>query len=878
MCNFFLWVVTNGGKDEFIAKQPDSTTQKSERTMATNPKNIFPYMACLLGLFLWLPFMAQAQVFEISGRISDAESREALAFVNILVNKAQKGTTTRIDGSFYFKSETPIQTLSLSYVGYEPLEIDLSAYLESNPKEKPRQLNLFMFSKITALREVEVVSGENPAHRIIRLAADNRKKHDPEQIPSFTFTSYNKFLVGGFSDRDVMKVREKKEGGKRISEDDLKFIEFFSDKHIFLSESVTERKYLFPNRYQDKVIANRVSGMQNPLFAILVTSFNSLGFHSEFVTIFAEAYLNPIAQGSIRKYYFALEQTLVNTQQDTTFIISFEPIKAEEAGLKGVLYINSQGYALEKVIASTTEDSFKVRMQQSYARVEGGTWFPTELYTEVTMPELVNGVESEQLAIGRSYLSDIRINPQEDGKPLLRGRDFGRDVLVYHELANKRDEAFWEPYRLEEFDQVDQITYETWDSLGTQVLKLDRLMRTVGILADGKVPLSVVDLDLNRVLQFNQYEGIRLGLGFHTSEKVSRLFNIGGYGAWGFKDKSFKYGGDVNLFLSKKNNLTFTAAYAVDVAESGGMQFYKDRFSPLAALMSGTNPPVSSSFYRRVLVENMDSITAKSVSLQFFTLKYLDVQTSLAQIEKRATSGYQFIPEGDNALPTNQFQFAEFRLSMRYAFREKYINSLGRQFSQGTKYPVVWLNFYKGFDQWMGGQFAYEKVDYQVAKTFNWRPFLTTRISMVGGHVVRGSLPYTDLFNMLGTRRDGTSWLEVDVPLTFQTMGLNEFLASDFVALFMEQTLGRVVVWSKKSEPTFALAHNMGVGRLNNPAQHTGYAFSTMEQGYMESGMVVRNIIKLRFGGYGIGVFYRYGPYAFDKPADNLVFKLSVGN
>jgi hypothetical protein len=53
-----------------------------------------------------------------------------------------------------------------------------------------------------------------------------------------------------------------------------------------------------------------------------------------------------------------------------------------------------------------------------------------------------------------------------------------------------------------------------------------------------------------------------------------------------------------------------------------------------------------------------------------------------------------------------------------------------------------------------------------------------------------------------------------------------------------------------------------------------------MEKGFWESGLELANLIKFNSGfnaqGWGIGVFYRYGPYALPESGDNFRFTLSL--
>jgi hypothetical protein len=49
-----------------------------------------------------------------------------------------------------------------------------------------------------------------------------------------------------------------------------------------------------------------------------------------------------------------------------------------------------------------------------------------------------------------------------------------------------------------------------------------------------------------------------------------------------------------------------------------------------------------------------------------------------------------------------------------------------------------------------------------------------------------------------------------------------------------------------------------------------------MSKGFMESGLIANDLLKLNFMTYGAGVFYRYGHYAEPDELDNFQFKLSM--
>ena len=79
---------------------------------------------CVIWLLLLLCSSTLAQ-FTFKGKVLDGKSKQPLAFVNILTDR-NYGATTDIDGNFVFNIKSPIQSIKLSYVGYESKEIQLS--------------------------------------------------------------------------------------------------------------------------------------------------------------------------------------------------------------------------------------------------------------------------------------------------------------------------------------------------------------------------------------------------------------------------------------------------------------------------------------------------------------------------------------------------------------------------------------------------------------------------------------------------------------------------------------------------------------------------------------------------------------------------------
>ena len=110
----------------------------------------------------------------------------------------------------------------------------------------------------------------------------------------------------------------------------------------------------------------------------------------------------------------------------------------------------------------------------------------------------------------------------------------------------------------------------------------------------------------------------------------------------------------------------------------------------------------------------------------------------------------------------------------------------------------------------------------------------------------------------------------------FETMTMNEFSNSSFISGFFRHDFGSFFK-IKKFSPRFVLIQNTLFGRMNeiNLQNQRGISFKQADKGYFESGLQINNLLAVKSGGYGIGIYYRSGYYAFSDWRLNLALKLS---
>ncbi|MCW3083399.1 MAG: hypothetical protein JWP12_765 [Bacteroidetes bacterium] len=807
-------------------------------------KIFFVRYRILLIFFCLISAKIVAQ-FTLEGKVVDAGNKQALAFVNIGITGQAGGASTDIDGKFKLTSTQPFTQIVFTYVGYESITYTIG---------RDKNVLIRMQKKAYDLNAVEILPGENPAHRIIKLATKNRDKNNPDKISSYVCNTYSKTYYDLVPNTD--------EAGSRadsLKADSLKsrLKIFIESAHVLMMESVTERKFLYPENTKETVLATKVSGFKDPSFSTSATDLQPFSFYDDYFKILGKDYLNPITGGSTSRYLFILQDTLFQGN-DSVFIISFRPMKGKNFdGLEGVLYINSNGYAIQNVIASPYDKGLiEIKIQQQYAFVAGKQWFPEQLNYELHYKKYPSKLMGMRLT-GKSYITNVQLDVP------LKKREFDEKTIVMADDAAHKGDDYWKTHRIDSLDIKEQKTYKVIDSLGKRE-HFDRVLNVVEALTTLQIPVSIISIDLNKIIGINDYEVIRGGIGLHTNNKLSKRFDVGGYIGYGYKDSTVKYGFDAQVnFKKDSKDYYLKALYSKDLAESGKAQYFYTK----------------NNYTRNTMTFRMDYIEQKEVSVNFRALNYLTMNVAYNESFRIPRYDYIFLPNRNDSTETSiGFRSAELRIKGRYAYKEQFVQSFGQMLSDGTKYPVVYFAYSKGLKGI--SQFAnydYNKVSLGIEKTFLIKNLGKTKILVEGGYL-KGNVPYPYLFNGNGSNAQG-NYLYIEN--TFQTMGLYEFVSDRYVNLFFSHNFGSLLFKRPKFQPQFMIFTNVGYGSLTHPEQHKNIEFKTMEKGFYESGLLINNVLRLNYYniiylGLGGGAFMRYGPYADAQPEKNLAYKLSL--
>ena len=789
----------------------------------------------------------------IDGIVVDDKTNERLAFVNIVINEdGTLGTTTDIDGSFSITTKKEIDKLTFSFVGYEKKTIDIEVGQENiSVRLKPQHIYL---------SEVVIDGSNDPANRIIDSVFKYRDSNNPKSLDSYYYKIYDNMVFTLDSTSPLIDEEMRSE----LRKNDL-----------IVTETVSEQYYRKPNKSKKNILANRFSGMKEPMFVYILENIQSVGLYDDLVSIDEKKYVNPISRGSKNKYIFVLESAFKNESNDSIFTISFRPYRNTNFNaMSGTMTINSDNWAIQNIKArpAKKDGMLNIEIQQLYEKVDDKHWFPKQLNTtistfdsnDITIDTIAHANDTlgayisvslngsmtasfPMIGIGKSYITDIEINKDIDRK-IFDNADFSVDVN-----ATNADDVI----RVYRYDTLSaerlEATYRFVDSIFDDAnIDFDKITNAMVSVIDNEIPIKFVNLNMNNIMDYNIGNGWKFGLGFKTNEKMSRFVSVGAFGNYWFKAKEFNYGGDLdfNILPSKDMRLKFHAAHEFERLGNYGFEEKKSVLDP--------------SNYKHFYVKSTSLNNTVSAEYSTYFNKHLKGFVRFEVADKKVFDNSHILNFSDSQL----YRLSTLDFKLRIAFKERFIRSAHGLRSGGNANPVIWISYQKNLKGVFGSRYNFDKVELQFKGRKEFKYLGVTSVTAQAGYI-HGIAPATELFNIEGS---GADKFDVYSPESFNTMQPDEFFCDRFAALYFSHNFKNLLFDFKKFHPEIIVVTNVAFGDNNIDSNIS----KDLSKGYYESGIIVDNIIRILYMKLGFGTFYRYGPYSYDNAWDNFVFKMNL--
>ncbi len=806
----------------------------------------FAFSKSILLLTFCLPaLLLRSQT--LKGTIIDADTREPIPFTAVIINNSNNGTTADLDGNFLLRLPGETGWLTLQAIGYHTSTVAVSGLDLSKNNTIPLHHNSI------GLSEIVVSPGLNPAITLIAAVIKNKPKFDIKNLPHYICNTYSKTYLT-FSDQY---------GNEHTPQQDSSHdARLLKNSYLFFMESVTEKKYKYKNISQEKVTASRVSGFKSAPFGAFASQLQSFTFYDNNLELLGIRYVNPLSKGTFKRYRFEISDTIL-TGTDTTILVRFYPKKnVRFSALKGTLYIYKNQLVLSNVLAEPAgipKNSNGIKIQQLYQKMDSVHWFPKQANTEILFNGMSNAKDTSRplsviKGVSRLYVRDANV----DTAFKIRNRS----LASYNgEGFDRKNEAYWNSKREDTLSLKERKTYQLLDSIGKKI-NLDKKLKWFDALSTGRFQVGYATIDLKRIIRVNDYEQLRLGAGLSTSNKLARFFSVGAYGGYGFGDKAWKYGGHLQVNFNYPQTAYFLTEAASEVVETAGVDFLQEHTDFL-----------STEKIRNLLISKMDKINYAKASLNLPVFNFIKT-SAYVQVQQRSSPfGYAIARDGLLLNERRQFTFNEAGLQLKIWPGEKFTEAMGHLVSMGSRWPVFFINVARGLTNQLfnyTGDFDYTKIDLRIDHTLHFKVKGFVAWQLQAGKVI-GSVPYSIQYNNKSSRSD--RYL-VTAEKTFETMYLNEFISTQYAALFLCYNTGMLLPPNDFLNPELELVHNYGIGTLDNRQNLTNIELNEMSKGYSEAGLRLKGIYRSSFSALGAGIYYRYGNYASENQKRNFVYKL----
>jgi hypothetical protein len=767
-------------------------------------------------------------------QLLDASTGMPVAFANVVFDRQGKGTMSDINGFFEVDNDAVGDSVFIRCLGYRPQAI--------GKKDLAGLVSILLSPSNYELSPVDVYPGVNPALAIMVQVVRNIPVNNPDLTSDYQCNIYHK-MVFRYLVNDSLRYAGSISPRLAASMD---------DHYLLLMESLSEKRHKVPGTSSEQVISSRVSGFTDASLAMLPVQIQPFVFYQKYVKLLDDDYLNPVSEQGIDQYFFQLEDTVTDAHGDTLYYISFVPKhRSNINGLKGSLHVHAPTWAIKSVSATAekTGGSLWLTIRQNYSQVNGVQWFPEQLESSLVIipkrfsPQMPYPIVAE----GKSYVTSVNLAPDFTAK------DFSMFALT--DKSQSTNAPSIDGFRYVPLSAKDSATYLKIDSIGRQ-RNLDNLLALQRNLLDGYIPIGVVKLDYRKLFDYTSFEGFKLGIGLWTSEKVSDVWSTGGYFVHGFSTHQNNYGLGAKLFVSERLESSLNLNWRDEFAEVGAFSFV-DGFK--------LRSPES---FRKFLSETMDRRKELLFSAESRIAKGLKGRINALYNESEPVANYAFF--NDNTIVAPAYSGAEVSVNLRYQPNESLALSSMGVYSEGSPWPVMWLNVAYG----RGNEavaFDYSKVEMQVEHPFKLSSAQALLLRLVGGGAW-GDGPPSLLYSAFGTYKG----LGVDIPHAFATMRMNEFAANRFVIASLAYTYAFNLNSKTKFKPLLELSSKAGWADFNPSGMLNNYNVLSFGKGYYESGASVKRLLGSQFVRYGVGCYYRYGPYSFTNWQQNLTMVVCV--
>jgi len=722
---------------------------------------------CIFLIFLALSSFSQTI---ITGKISDAETGEALPFITIVLKGTNHGTSTDFEGFYKINTMAQVDSIVAKSVGYKRVAKAIKIGVD-------QEINFVLESNMNSLKEVVIRPGLNKALRIVRNAQDNRKKYNIEKLDQYEYESFTKVQIAvdniteKFKKKKLYKTMEALFDTISTLRADSAAIPVLP---VFVSETLSDF-YFNKNPYRTKEIikAARYRGVgieeDSKVSQVLGSSFQNYNFYENSLYIFDKDFISPISGLSISYYNYALVDSM-DISNKKTYKIRVWPKNKGDLVFTGYIWIQDTTFALKQVSLEIYKNSNinfieKVRIQQEMVEVEKDDWLPLKTRVLIDLAE----ISSNTLGMIGTYYTSTKYQNVSTKHNL----KFFEQKLEVKSDAETKGNRFWDTMRHEKLSSADVRIFNLVDSFRNQPL-VQTYVDVVQVLTEGYKPVLKEKFEVGpyvSLVGWNPLEGLRLNFGIRTTQKLFKNSMYEASIGYGFSDGKIKYVGNSTWVLDRK------------IWTRAGLGIKND----IDLLGVTDNPFLTSSLFKSVSTFGSTRLNYTFVYKAWFereVIKGITIHAAFKHDDYRFVdySSYKFfyyknLETGDLS---QKFNTTSINVSARISLKQLFVYGHVERYNFGNlKQPVFTLNYVKGLKGVLGGQFDFDKVGIKIWQYNNFLNFGNFEYTIQAGKTF-GTLPYP----ILEVARGNES--VVSSPNAYNQMSFFEFVSDQYISVQYE--------------------------------------------------------------------------------------------
>ena len=693
-----------------------------------------------------------------------------------------------------------------------------------------------------SVNDVNDTVTHQPAEKIIEIVLQHLPEHDPSYFDSYSAITHNRFRIK----KSISPITEdlKIDTTERISNQN-------NSKFFFSSETLTFQKLLKPGFNQSENLSTKTEGKNEGSYTKLANSLSDISLLKPIINLYNKSYLSPFSQLASGNYAYSLGDS-VTASGDSLYKITFHPKLGKQFdGFIGTAVLDTKEFAVRQINAQSTQNDPQeplLIITQNFEQLNE-IWLPSGRNIKVFFNKKDDKNQTDTNEDNLIAESTINIYQQQINPAL--SPDGFKTAAQPSSKNDSKPAISPGNYIYIPINQKDSLTQLIADS-AIIAENHNQQTKLIRFISEGKIPLGYFNLDYNRIFGYNIFEGLKLGLGGETNRLLSKHFTIGGYISYGHKDKSVRNGEWINFYPSRSSDLRIQLSYKDVNVELGEPEFLE------------TKTLLNPESYRYLLIKNMYASKRYSTGIEYRPIKELNYYLFGDLSDNHSQQNTLFLIEH----PFSPIRLTRTGLQLRYTPGIVLQMEDGRQKEMNIPKSDYYLTVIQGLTI-LGGEYKYTKMEFKGKFNLPFSRLGTTTIVLRGGTMSQNA-PVIEFFNGYGSFAGAFS---LAAPYSFGTMQLNEFAAANYTAFHLRHDFSTWLFPENfRTRPTFIIAQNIGFGRLNEN-QQMQFNLKDYRKGFYETGFEVNNLLRMNYLSWGIGIYYRYGPYQFSSEHENFAYK-----